>query len=827
MRSVFLCFFIIWASLSGFSESKISQEHLTFFESKVRPILANNCYKCHSKDSKKLKGNLLLDSQAGWQAGGEHGAVIVPGDLKQSKLIKAIGYENKHLQMPPKEKLSQSKIDILKEWVRIGAPDPRTGDQEYVKNRNRIDILKNQKSYWAFKRLKTPSAPQVKNTTWSNQTIDRYILAKWEKAGITPNKSVSREKLIRRLYFDIIGLPPTSEQIDTYVNNKSTTATADLIDSLLASKHYGERWARHWMDVARFAESFGFEQDYDRPFAYYYRDFLIKAFNDDMPYDQFVQWQLAGDELAPENPQANMATGFLAAGVFPTQLTEKEFESARYDELDDIVNTTGTAFMGLTMGCARCHNHKYDPIPVADYYNFTANFATTIRSIDNLKFKQGSPFLKTAESDYKRVKRNLENYDETKLEKAYHSWKKKQGENLSKTKAPKNIIDLIHANYKDLEQADKNKLLTWYQSIDKSRIKLDKEFKLLKSNFENQKNRVMVMTEGLPHIPHHADGRGYPHFYKNVHHLKRGSPASKGDIAQPGFLQVLTDPSKTPEDWKLDAPKGWRTSYRRASLAKWMTDVEHGAGHLVARVMVNRLWQHHFGRGIVQTSNDFGAQGTPPTHPELLDYLAYQLIKNKWSLKSIQRIILNSQAYAISSDHHEHKYQLDPDNKLFWRKPVKRLEAEVIRDSMLSVSDSLDTNLYGPGIRNLDHQRRSIYFFLKRSKLIPMLRLFDMPSPLSSRGTRQVTTIAPQALMFINNSQIDTLAKKFSQKIESEKKHTKTIVQHAFKTALGRLPSDQELNRSVSFIDRSEDRSTGLADFSKALMSLNEFIYIE
>ena len=637
------------------AEKKLTHQEKQFFESKIRPIFAEHCYKCHSKDSEKLKGNLLLDSQAGWQTGGTHGAVITPFKPEDSRLMEAVQYNNKHLQMPPKEKLPQKKIDLLIQWIKMGAPDPRTGDIDFVKNRSRIDILKSQKNYWAFKPLKQPQTPTVKNTSWSERPLDKFILEKLEKAGISPNSKLSKQKLIRRLYFDIIGLPPTPEKIDEFLNNKSPKATEELIDELLNNQHYGERWARHWMDVARFAESFGFEQDYNRPYAYFYRDFLIKAFNDDMPYNQFVQWQIAGDEIAPQEPMANMATGFLAAGVFPTQLTEAEFETARYDELDDVIGTVGTTFLGLTVSCARCHNHKYDPIPQSDYYRMAATFATSIRAIDHIKFPKDSPFLENAKKLAQKSVTDFKNYGEKQLEKAFLGYQKKNLKKVDKLKLSDPLKELFKKTYSTLNASEKQELITWYKTVDRKYKSLKEELELTEKNSQQSKARVMVMTEGLKNIPHHADGRGYPHFYKDVYHLKRGSPSNKEEIAKPGFLQVATHSSKTEKDWMTTPPKDWRTSYRRRAMAEWMIDEKHGAGQLVARVMVNRLWQHHFGQGIVKTPNDFGRQGEKPLHPELLDYLASKLIQNNWSLKSIHRLILNSETYQVDSQHHDQK----------------------------------------------------------------------------------------------------------------------------------------------------------------------------
>jgi hypothetical protein len=494
------------------------------------------------------------------------------------------------------------------------------------------------------------------------------------------------------------------------------------------------------MDVARFGESHGYEQDYDRPFAYHYRDFLIKALNRDMPYDEFIRWQVAGDELAPDDPMAMAATGFLGAGAFPTQLTELEFESARYNELDDMTATTGSAFLGLSVGCARCHDHKYDPIPAEDYYRMLATFTTTIRSEVEIPVESGAKPVK-----------------------------------------------------------------------------------------------MQVTAEGFPHTKHNADDRGYPHFYAKTFILNRGDVNQKKSEAEPGFLRVLMRDGKDVSDWRVEAPEGWtRSSFRRATLGRWLTDTEHGAGHLAARVIVNRLWQHLIGRGIVSTPNDFGFQGERPTHPELLDWLAVDLIHRGWRLKPAIRQIVLSAVYMQDSAFDESRARIDRENSLFWRHEPRRLEAEPIRDAMLAVSGLLDESMYGPGTLDPNMRRRSVYFFIKRSRLIPMMMLFDWPEQLVSIGRRSVTTTAPQALMFMNSPLGRQAAEGFAKRIAAGSPSESVL--RAYRIALGRDPSKAESELSAAFLARqaeghehdgqSDPDHLARIDFCQALMSMSEFIYI-
>jgi hypothetical protein len=715
------------------------RQGLAFFEEQIRPLLAERCYQCHSLQARSPRGGLLLDSREGWVKGGDNGPAIVPGDPEKSLLIRVIRYQG-DIKMPPKDRLSSRQVDALVRWVRMGAPDPRTSATASAV-RPGLDIEASRK-YWAFRPLQTSAPPAVEEgDTWCRTPIDRFIRAGLTAHGLVPNATADRRILIRRLFFDLLGLPPTPEEIDAFVQDPDPEAYERLVDRLLASPHYGERWARHWMDVARFAESHGYEQDYDRPHAYPYRDFLIRALNEDMPYDQFVRWQLAGDELAADDPLALAATGFLGAGVFPTQLTEAEFESARYDELDDMTSTTGLAFLGLSVGCARCHDHKFDPIPSNDYYRLAATFTTTIRSEIDLRLRPGEKPAK-----------------------------------------------------------------------------------------------VQVTSEGLPHTKHNADERGFPHFYKETYFLQRGDVHQKRGLAQPGFLQVLMRDGQGEATWHVTPPTGpTRTSFRRAALARWLTDTEHGAGHLAARVIVNRLWQHHFGRGIVATPNDFGAQGEQPSHPALLDYLADDLVRHGWQLKRLHRLMVTSAVYRQSGRFDEERASRDRDNVYLWRQAPRRLEAEPIRDAMLQAAGMLDTRLYGPGTLDPNMRRRSVYFFIKRSQLAPMMMLFDWPEHLVSIGQRSTTTIAPQALLFLNSPQGRQYADGFARRLAGQP--PAAAVERAFHIAVGRSPGADETRLALQFLARQEaaHRRDGrgdaaqraLVDLCQALLGANEFVYVD
>ncbi|MBP87743.1 MAG: hypothetical protein CMJ64_13645 [Planctomycetaceae bacterium] len=738
--------------------AKPTTEQARFFETKVRPLLAKHCYECHGKDEQE--GKLRLDSLEAILNGGKTGPAVVSKKPDESLIIKAVAYEDSDTAMPPEEKLADEQVAVLRHWVEMGTPWPGIDQVTIRAKRPANEITDEDREFWSFQPLNMAEPPKI-DDPWVRTPIDRLIQAKLQERGIRPNGLADDRTLIRRAYFVLTGLPPTPEEVDAFVSTDDPKAYEKLIDGLLDSPHYGERWARHWMDVARFAESHGYEQDYDRPHAYHYRDFLITALNQDMPYDQFVQWQVAGDELAPNDPLAMMATGFLGAGAFPTQLTEAEFETARYDELDDMASTVGSTFLALTVGCARCHEHKYDPIPMIDYYRLVSTFTTTIRSEVDIELNPNDEQPKTV--------------------------------------------------------------------------------------------KVQVTSEGFPHTKHHADGRGFPHFYPKTFFLTRGDVKQKQQEVDAGFLQVLTRGGKEASHWHVAPPADWtRTSFRRASLARWLTDAKHGAGQLAARVIVNRLWQHHFGRGIVATPNDFGYQGQRPTHPELLDWLARDLIAHGWRLKRLHKLIMTSTVYMQSSDVGQASslpsstgdqarqagslpHELDPENLLYWRRTPRRLEGEAIRDAMLHVGGILDSTMYGPGSLDENMRRRSVYFFIKRSKLIPTMMLFDWPEHLVSIGRRSNTTIAPQALMLINNSQARACADGFGKRL-AERPIDEAITR-GYRLALGRAPTDDELKTSATFVasqttsyeqaSKSDAERLALANFCQALMSLNEFVYVD
>ncbi len=734
---------ILWVAIfllcGNTAISQTDVEGVQFFERNIRPVLVERCYKCHSTGAKQVQAGLFLDTRQSVRAGGERGPAVVPGNVGDSLLIEAIRHES--LQMPPDGKLPDEVIADFVRWVEMGAPDPRDG----AATPRALDRDAG-RQFWSFQPLGNYQPPEVPGAEWALTPIDRFILAHQQARGVGPGPMADRRTLLRRAYFALTGLPPSPDETEAFLSEVSPQAYERLVDRLLRSEHYGERWARYWLDVVRFAESNGFEQDEDRLEAYHYRDFVIRALNEDMPYDQFVRWQIAGDLLAPDSQSARAATGFLVAGVENVIQTEKEFERDRYNKLDDIASTIGTAMLGLTIGCARCHDHKFDPISQRDYYRFLSTFGKTMSAQLPLGEKGKSPVAYVAVEVGSEV------------------------------------------TVSDRE-----------------------EFR-----FGTKKENFVLKSD--------------------VYFLSRGDVKGKQDIVTPSFPQVLMRADRQETHWQED---GARKRVPRAALANWITDIEEGAGHLLARVIANRLWQHHMGKGLVPTPNDFGAQGERPTHPELLDWLANELIRAEWRLKPIHRLIMTSAVYRQTHRSDARNERVDPQNSLLWRRWLRRLEAEAIRDAMLAVSGQLDRTMSGPGTLDASSRRRSIYLTVKRNQRIPMMRSFDTPDAIQGIGRRPTTTVAPQALLMMNNSHVHAYAQALASRLHSGSDQTPDeLIQAGFLTALARPADSQELQQIREFLAQQTvtyeesgyadaSRLHAIKDFCQLLISSDEFIYVE
>ncbi|WP_238381305.1 PSD1 and planctomycete cytochrome C domain-containing protein [Mariniblastus fucicola] len=748
------------------SQSSVGDASPTIdFVRDLQPIFRVHCYECHAGTTEEGGLNLGVGTKA--IEGGDSGKVIHAGNARESLILDVVSGEDRSMPPEGNEPLSEKQIMLLKAWIDQGANWPESADVVDPK----MDLAKR---HWAFQRLTQPAVPSPgtneSNNGWSKGEIDRFIFKRMQAAGLRPSRPADARTLVRRLYFDLAGLPPTAEQTIQFVEAHSSNADdaiKNLVDQLLDSPHYGERWGRHWLDVARYADSDGQEADMDRPHAYHYRDFVIEALNDNMPYDQFVRWQIAGDEYEPDNDAAVSATGFLTAGPsfkLPDTFLESERLSNRYNELDDVISTLGSGMLGITVACARCHDHKYDAFSAKDYYQLLGVFHSGDRVTDKLPGGEDGFFFR---------------------------------------------------------------------------------------DFDTQRRTTWLFRRS--------------DFYDREIELEIGFPAilSNGPDAAEYWAKARQDFRK------IGAPK---STLQRRAFAEWITDTEQGGGALLARVIVNRVWHHHFGRGLVRTTEDFGVRGDAPTHPQLLERLTSDFVADGWDIKSLHRKILTSAVWRQASTKESwdpRGFESDPSNELLWRRTPQRLEAEILRDAMLAVSETLNPQASGPGFkpyiapeanlaRNIQGEsypndatddastrRRSVYMFHKRLIPYPMFQAFDRPDLMTICARRQTTTVAPQAMVILNDRFVRSVAKDFARLLikrsggvsEPANLDLKQIVELAFETSFARAPTDAEIEASIAFIRSQAGSRTGrseeqpqveaLADYCQTLFGLNEFIYVD
>jgi hypothetical protein len=800
-----------------------SPETVRFFETKIRPLLSENCFRCHG--DKKHKANLRLDSLAGMLGGGDRGPVLVPGHPEKSLLIKAIRHVDPDLKMPPSQKLSAQQIADLTQWVKIGAPWPGGDSPAVVQRPKEYIISAADRAHWAFQPLRRPPLPAVANKGWVSNPIDAFILARLEAKGLEPNPPAARHELLRRLYYDLTGLPPTPREIEDFLADTSPRAYEALVDRLLNSPRYGEKWARYWLDLVRFAETNSYERDNPKPHAWRFRDYVIRAFNQDKPYDSFIREQLAGDELPGRDNDALIATGFYRLGIWDDEPVDRVV--ARYDGLDDIITTTGQVFLGLTIDCARCHDHKIDPIPQKDYYRMLA-FFHNINHYRNGGPTDEVPLLNSeaARQKYERAKRALED-KRTEMKNALVALEKTFGERYGKQKGT-----LADSEFERLLALEGARVLGEAQFARYRKLKRD-----LKTLAQQRlpSEMALCVTEA---------GRQAPETFV----LVRGNPHVQGPKVEPGFPLVLGAPGPIiPEP-----PKGSNSSGRRLVLANWIASRDNP---LTARVMANRIWQYHFGRGIVRSSSNFGLQGDRPTHSELLDWLASEFSAGGWSMKSLHRLIVTSNAYRMSSRGNARGLAADPANDLFWRFDMRRLTGEEIRDSILAVSGCLNLKMYGPGVypeiprevlagqsvpgrgwgkSTIDEQnRRSIYIHVKRSLLYPILESFDLAEPDRTTPVRFSTTQPTQALGMLNGDFANKQAGVFAERLRREAgDDTARQVRLALYLATGRVPDAPEIRRGNDLIRElrtvdSASPEAALRYFCLMVLNLNEFTYVD
>ena len=735
-----------------------------FFESHVRPLLVERCYECHSADSEPVEGGFRLDSRAAWQRGGDSGKAIEPGAPGESRLFKAVLYQDPTLAMPPDNALSKREIEVLRRWIMMGAPDSRT--EEIDSGVREID-MRTGRQFWSFQSIREPESPVVKDDAWLKTQVDRFVLARLEEQGLLPVNRLSRRTLIRRATLDILGLPPTPEEIDSFVNDRSSNAWPRLVDRLLASRHYGERWARHWLDVARYADDQLRDEFFyhELPHAWRYRDWVVRAFNEDMPFDQFVLQQLAGDILVDTiGPESTVATGFLALGMIYQDdgATPEGIAVAKAETLDDRVDTVTRGLLGLTVSCARCHDHKFDPIPTEDYYSLAGVF-------HNSKYVEDAPLVGNE------------------------------------------IVERYRLARKKFERT--KKLLSAAEKAGDADKVAD-----LQRDFEKTKQAV-------PSI--------YPQAHAVVEDGNSDLPvALRGNLLKPGklvprhFLTVIAG----------DDPPPFLQGSGRLELAEAMVSPDNP---LTARVIVNRIWQQYFGRGIVASASNFGALGERPTHPQLLDWLASRLIAADWSLKSVHREILLSSVYQLAAEHNQYNDDIDSGNQWLWRMNRRRLDIETQRDCLLSISGELDRQIGGVAEPNLfSSLRRTIYGTVRRdiqSDSDKLLRIFDFPNPRISSSGRASTITAQQQLFSLNSTFVIQRAQALAMRVSRENQNSTDghdfsgDVRYAFVLTLGREPSREEFTLVEEFIgDNSREELGKLSrweQFCQAIMISNEAVY--
>ena len=954
-----------------------------FFDQKVLAILKQNCFKCHGTE-KRLKGHFRITSREGLLKGGDIGPAINLKEPEKSQLLQMISYKDGDHEMPPKAKLPQGQIDILTQWVKMGAPfNPKheiAGNDESPKLPN-TQINERTRAYWAYQPNARPPVPKVANADWNSSAVDAFIYAKLAGKKLKPNGPANRRALIRRAYYGLIGLPPTPEEVDTFVNDKSPEAFEKVIDDLLARPQYGEKWGRHWLDLVRFAETNGYERDSRKDLIWKYRDYVIKAFNEDKPYNRFIMEQLAGDELPDKTGDSVTATGFYRLGIWDDEPADRPL--ARYDYLDDILRTASETFLGMTVGCARCHDHKIDPIPQKDYYSLLSFFSdisphgkgkTNHVPITGAKAKAEMEKKRTEQQkQIQQIRSKIDPIEEQLLDelaKKNPALRDKAPKDTKKLNNPYALPDASRGNGQIWEYTFAKPDDNWFEIAydDKawkkdragfgrkgtqgshvrtewhtSDIWLRKDFRLVEIPgklvlriHHDEDARVYLngklMKTLAGHIGRYIDvditeasldvlqtGRNtiaihckqtsggqyidagllvdynitpvttlarlhgkailgeaklaeYNRLSQQLANLekqkfeikdefvmavgergrqktwvlRRGNPVLQGEEVGPSFPQILGAPKATvPKEYDTG-----KTSGKRRVLAEWIASPKNP---MTAKVMANRLWQHHFGRGIVRSSNNFGYIGEEPTHPKLLTWLAAELMEGGWTLKRMHKLIMMSRVYQMSSSGQKTALAADPNNDLFWRFDMRRLAAEEIRDSILNLTGQLNLKMSGPSIyteippevartasrpggawgrsSKEDAARRSVYIFVKRSLHEPFLASFDWADTDNTCDVRFVTTVPTQTLTMMNSKFLNDSAEVLSKRLKEEAKTVSGQVSRAIELATSRPATKEDIAQGVKLIDTFKesgvDEDQALQRFCLLVLNLNEFVFLD
>ncbi len=888
-------------------------EATEFFESKVRPLLAEHCYECHSA-LKNTKGGLALDTRQGWEKGGDSGAALIPGDPAHSLVLKAVRYEDASLEMPPKKRLSPEHVAVLEQWIQMGAPDPRLAENGAATG-DAASKLEEGRKHWAFQAPVRSPLPVVRDTQWPKNAVDHFILATLEARNLKPVAPAGKRELIRRATFDLTGLPPSPTEVDAFLADASPNAFEQVVDRLLASPSYGERWARHWLDVARYAEdqahTFGVTPNTS---AYRYRDWVIGALNRDMPYNEFVTRQIAGDQLgeSPEQTREQIASlGFFGLGA--VYYKNSDAAKAAADELDDRVDALTRGFLGLTVSCARCHDHKFDPIPTQDYYSLAGVFRSCqlvnsplahdeeVRAYDaaqaaikemekQMQQKAVDARLDSLEAELELVPVYVQTVwnqlrgpkpekpptlaqlasnaglKETRLRRwseflsgkravdfpSMRPWtelmekplQRREGGTLSENETPP--ADFVAAA-ETIRESLRSALLEWRELRSKNPkggalqgavkeldgligergplgaapddlAQANSEFGEMKRACDEAKKNAPPMYP-VAHAITDKKIEDMPVFI-------RGNPAKPGEVAPRRFLRILSRESEPPKFTKGSG---------RLELAAAIASADNP---LTARVMVNRVWKDHFGRGIVGTPSNFGALGEAPTHPELLDYLAIRFMENGWSLKALHKELMLSATYQLGSSGDAHNERIDADNQWRWRMQRTRLDVESWRDALLTVSGLLDPSLGGPSFQLSDasSRRRTVYAKVSRHDLASLLRLFDFPDANITSDKRTETTVPQQQLFVLNSPFMSQQAKAFAKRLQADAglPDEASRIQRAYQLAYGRAATDVEMDLIQGYLGekdsvetQAQNKLTRWERVAHTLLSSNEFLYVD
>jgi Protein of unknown function (DUF1549)/Protein of unknown function (DUF1553)/Planctomycete cytochrome C/EF hand len=781
-------------------EVGITPEQEQFFEAKIRPILATRCGKCHASTAEKLRGGLRVDTREGLRVGGDSGPAIVPGQLDESPLIRAIRYQDEDLQMPPKGKLPDAVVADFEAWIRMGAADPRTGSAPA--GRPSADLAK-AREFWSFHPPKKTTPPPVRRTDWPRGDIDRFLLATLESRGLAPVADADHPRLLRRLTFDLSGLPPTPEELDAFLADDSPDAFTKVVDRLLASPRFGERWGRHWLDVARYAESSG-KTNFSYPQAWRYRDWAIASFNADKPYDRFVREQIAGDLLPAEDDRERaeqiIATGFLALGSKAHDAENRgQFV---LDVVDEQIEATTRAFLGLTVACARCHDHKMDPIPQRDYYALSGIFRST----------------QTCSGTLAGVFPNF------------------NASPLIELPTGANVASAIPALTPEQRTAMEERLAALIRERDAIPPGEANRDRLRRTNsmLATLRHRLLMDRPGSSPRAFAMGARERDEAVDSPLYV-RGELDQPGEVVPRGLVRVIREESSA----SIASGSG------RRELADWLASPSNP---LTARVIVNRVWLHLFGRGLVPTPDNFGAAGARPSHPQLLDTLAVEFMNDGWSIKGLIRRIVLTRAYGLDSAHDPRNFEADPDNALVWRMSELRLDAEVLRDALLFVGGRLATGppvgsavaRAGEGlaffvrVEGLDASdtHRSVYLPVVRDRLLESLALFDFADPSLVTGERATTTGPAQALYFLNGPLVIRQGEALADRVRAMEGDDSNRVNRAYRIALARGPTPVERDRALVFLrdfavhaGGSDPARGAWCAFCQALLAGAEFRY--